>query len=323
VLAAVALATVGLAAPTPARADEPAHAPPPSLENLSIRAETALIHDLEKIVESQEATDWKIDRYEYDGMFPDALESVCATPQPVREAALARLTHRVAALGGPVEQAYLRAGKQLSAVATLRFVTRVRTLLEESMKRAPSECPFWIEPSYHFRGKQTAAGRWTIEVEGGGLFAVYHQNGSKSSVGGGGSGRLFLSRGLDYHWTLLFGPDFGGAALFSQTATGEFPIVLTAALPIVLRRHDTTWHYDLELAPIAQFTNLDHTPSWGGRVGALVGISTPRFRRIMPWVGLGVAAEWALPSSTRNAARSLRGGIRLGFDWDFSGEIEE
>jgi hypothetical protein len=315
------MATLTLA--LPARSDEPAMAARAGGEERAGRAEAALIHDLEKIVESQEATDWKIDRYEYDEMMPDALESVCATPHAIREAALARLVQREVALGGPVDAAYRRAGSDIGAVEDLRFVTRVRTLLGEAMRRGLTECPFWIEPSYGFRGKQTDAGRFTMSLEGGGLFALYHETGSRAALGGGGSARVLFSRGIDLRWSILLGPDFGGAALFSQTATGEFPIVFTTAVPLILRHHDLSWHYDLELAPLAMFTNLDSNPSWGGRVAVLLAVSTPRFRRIMPWAGLGIAGEFALPNDTRRAARALKGGLRLGFDWDFSGEDED
>jgi hypothetical protein len=299
-----------------ARADDP------NAERAA-RARAALLHDMEKIVEAQQATDWKIDRYEYDEMMPDALESLCATPQSVRSTALAELQHREAALGGPVEEAYRRSGGDLGAVRELRFVTRVRTLVQEAIRRAPAECPFWIEPSLAFRGKQTDAGRFTMTVEGGGLFVLYHERGKGTSLGGGGSGRLLFARGIDLHWSVLFGPDFGGAALFAQTKTGEFPVLLAAAVPLLLRHHSLTWHYDLELAPLAIFTNLDRNPSFGGRVGMLLGISTPRFRRIMPWAGLGIAAEFTLPNETRAVTRAIKGGLRLGFDWDFSGEYDD
>ena len=299
-----------------------ARAEPPTADRVA-DARAALLHDLSKIVEAQEATDWKVDRYEYEEMMPDALESVCATPQDVRIATIEHLRRREVQLGGPVEAAYRRSGGDLGEVAELRFVTRVRVLLEEALRRAPAECPFWIEPSLAFRGKQTDAGRFTLSLEGGGLFVLYHVQGANPSLGGGGSGRLLFARGIDTHWSVLFGPDFGGAALFSQTDTGEFPVVLVAALPLLLRRHDLTWHYDVELAPLVLFTNLTPQPSYGGRVGALLGISTPRFRRIMPWAGLGVAAEFTLPNDSRRATRAIKGGLRLGFDWDFSGEYSD
>src|SRR5262245_17063253 len=107
-------------------------------------ARDALIHDLSKLVDAQESTDWKIDRYEYEEMMPDALESVCATSAEIRAAARAELERQVRVMGGPVEEAYRRSGGDLSAVADLRFVTRVQTLLAEAMRRGPKECPFWI-----------------------------------------------------------------------------------------------------------------------------------------------------------------------------------
>src|SRR5262245_32376674 len=94
----------------------------------AIGAEAALLHDLEKMVEGQEAMDWKIDRYEIESIMPDALESVCATPSATRVALLARLGRRIDALGGPVDAAFRRRGKKLGEVSELLFVTRVRAV---------------------------------------------------------------------------------------------------------------------------------------------------------------------------------------------------
>lgn len=281
----------------------------------------ALVHDLSRLVESQEATDWKIDRYEYDAMMPDALRSVCQTTESTRARALDRLGQRIDALGGPVDKAFQERDGDMSAIADLRFTTRVRTLLLIAIRRAPEECPFWVARSPRFRGVQTDAGRFSLSAEGGGLFMLHQALGERASLGGGGSGRLLLGRGLDLDWSVLAGAEVGGAALFSQNEHGEFPVVVTVALPVLLRHHDLTWHYDLEMAPLAYLTTEDARPSWGVRVGGLLGISRPRFRGIQPWFGIGVAMQAALPSAFRPGVRMIQGGLRLGFDWDFSGPV--
>jgi hypothetical protein len=154
-----------------------------------------------------------------------------------------------------------------------------------------------------------------VNAEGGGLFVVQNAGGLK--IGGGGNGRLLLGRGLDPYWTVLGGAEFGGAALFEQTATAaRFPIQFTVAVPLAVRHHDLTWHYEAELAPLAFFTATDGTPSWGGRVALLFGVSTLRIRRIMPWVGIGVALEQFVERDARNDFRQVKAGLRLGFDWD-------
>jgi hypothetical protein len=277
----------------------------------------ALIHDLSIVVEVQQSAGWKIDHYEYEEMMPDALQSVCVTTDETRSAARERLGRRIDALGGPVEQAFRRAGGRESAVKELLFTTRVFTLLTEAMRRAPSECPFWLTPSAVFRGLQTDAGRFTLSFESGGLFGLQYLEG-RVMPGAGGSGRLMLGRGLTERWTLLAGGEFGTMALFQQEGSDtNFPVNFVVAIPVVLRHHDLSWLYELELAPIGYFTTTDLRPTYGARLGGLIGISTLRVRRIIPWGGVGAGAEYVFPSRVRQMTMSIKGGIRLGFNWDF------
>lgn len=285
-----------------------AHASPP---------DEALVHDLSMIIEAQQSSGWKIDRYEYEEMMPDALQSVCAATEATRSAARDRLGRRIDALGGPVEDAYRKLGKRESAIKDLLFTTRVFRLLTEAMRRAPSECPFWITPSLAFHGLQTDAGRFILSLQSGGLLALQYVD-KRVMPGAGGSGRLFLGRGLDERWTILGGVEFGGLALFQQQeASTNFPVNIVVALPVVLRHHDVSWHYELEVAPIGYLTGTDLRPSYGARVGGLLGISTLRIRRIIPWGGVGLGVEYVFANHVRPMTMSVKGGFRLGFDWDF------
>jgi hypothetical protein len=280
------------------------------------RARSTLRYDLERIVEGAESTGWKIDKYEYEELMPDALQSICAAQPAVRQAVLADLDERIRALGGPVEEAFRKTG-DIDDLGDLLFVTRVRTLLADAIVRARTECPFWLLPRADFRGLQTDAYRFTLNLEGGGLFAVRRMDG-RLLPGGGGSGRLLLGRGLDERWTVLAGAEFGTIALFEQSATGtKVPITFVAAVPFVIRRGAHSWRYDLELAPIAYFDQEDTRVSWGGRVGFLVGASAVRIRRIIPWAGLGIAVEGLFPTAWRAPFQTLKGGLRIGFDWDY------
>lgn len=273
--------------------------------------ETALLHDLSKIVESKQTSGWLIDRYEMERMMGDTLASVCRTPEPARQAALAQVERRIEALDGPLEKAFRENGNRLDDLDDLVFATRVRDLLAEAMTRAPIDCPAWIpvEPAFH--GIQTDAGRFTLELEGGGLFVLHD-----GLLGGGGSGRVLAAYGLSQHWSVLAGGEFGGAALFKQEDQGtKFPIELVFATPVVLRRLDLTWHYDFEAAP-ALFVQ-DGSTNVGLRLGALIGISTLRIRGVMPWAGLGFAAERYFDGAEREGFLLLKGGARVGLDWDF------
>jgi hypothetical protein len=284
---------------------------------LAAPPDEALIHDLSMVVEAQQSSGWKIDRYEYEEMMPDALQSVCPTTDATRSAARDRLGRRIDALGGPVEEVYQRRGRRESEIKELLFTTRIFRLLTEALRRAPSECPFWISPDPAFRGLQTDAGRFTLSLESGGLLGLAYLNG-RVMPGAGGSGRLLLGRGFDARWGLLAGVELGGLALFQQQESStNFPVDLVVALPVVLRHHDLSWHYEVELAPIGYFTGTDLRLSYGARVGGLIGISTLRVRRIIPWGGVGLGVEYVFANHVRPRTMSVKGGVRIGFDWDF------
>ncbi|MCK6588944.1 MAG: hypothetical protein HUU21_27030 [Polyangiaceae bacterium] len=282
------------------------------------RAVTALIHDLEKMVEVQTSIGWKIDRYEIEEMMPDALLSVCRTTDETRAAAVTALDERLDAIGGPPEEAYRVSGGDYSAIRENLFVGRMRAVLEEALRRAPSECPFYLAPEPDFRGVQTDAYRFTLSVEGGGLFTLQHWGGTVFEIGGGGSGRLLLGRGLNQHWTILAGPELGMTAIFDQDATStNFPLQFVGAVPVVVRRLSVTWHYDMEVAPLGFYTKEEGEVSFGLRGGFLIGVSTLRIRGIMPWAGVGIAVEYIFPTDARGGLTALKGGARVGFDWDF------
>ncbi|MCC6558566.1 MAG: hypothetical protein IT372_36995 [Polyangiaceae bacterium] len=319
--AAAAVAVLSSAA-CPSWSAEPAaaalegEAAAPARRELSSQV-LGLIFDLMKMVEAQQSLGWKIDRYEIEELLPHALLSVCASTAEAHGAALAELDARIAELGGPADEAFRRSGGDLGAIGELLKVTRVRMLLDEAMLRAAEECPFWIQPSPDFHGLQTDEGRFTLSVEGGGLLVIQRANG-KVYPGGGGSGRLLVGRGLSTSWTLLGGGEFGGSALFQQSASEtHFPIGFVLAAPVVLRRNDLTWHYDFEVAPLLHFTQSDSRLSAGMRGGVLLGISALRIRSIMPWAGVGLAFEYFIGNSYRPALWNLKSGARVGFDWDF------
>src|SRR4051812_33938433 len=62
----------------------------------------ALIEDLERLVEVQQAGSWRIDRYEIEDMMPAALMTVCKIPKGVRTRAIAYYDRKILAEGGPI-----------------------------------------------------------------------------------------------------------------------------------------------------------------------------------------------------------------------------
>ena len=280
------------------------------------QASEALLFDIRKIVAAEQNTGWKIDKYELEDMMPDALVSVCRTPNAARRHALVMAERRVEQLGGPLSKA-LAKGRKLAELTHLLQASRSQRLLAEALARAPKECPAWIKPTPSFSGIQTDAGRFTLHLEGGGQF-VAQRMGQRNDVGAGGTGRVLLGYGLSWRRTLLVGLELGGNALFRRgDESVDFPLQFVWAAPLVLRHHVLTFHHDLEVAPLLFFTDADTRPSYGVRFGVTVGVSTIRIRRIMPWAGLGLVTEYLFANAHRPNLVAIRGGARVGFDWDF------
>lgn len=307
----VTLATLGAAA-LPAHADE-------ELE----RSADSLLFDLEKVVELQQSSGWKIDRYEYEKMMPDALLSVCRATEALRSYALARVDAQVAELGGPLERALVEVDYDVTEIEPLLFATRVQHTLAEAMRRAPRECPPWIRPTEEFRSIQTGVDRFTLTVEGGGtaLVQVAPQPAPGTAaltLGGGGGGRLLLGRGFSHVWSVRAGAEFGVAALVRRGQVGtSLPLQFLGAIPVVVRYTDVSWHYNVEVAALGLVEEEGGSLRYGVRVGGMLGISTLQVRSFIPWAGFGLAAELFPDAHGRPLLLNLKGGVRAGVDWDF------
>jgi hypothetical protein len=285
-----------------------------------------LLFDMRKIVEAQRSAEWKIDRYEYEEMMPDALMSVCRTTNETRSLALSEAMREVARLGGPLERALGEEDdRELDELEQLLFATQVAHLLREAMRRAPSECSPWVRPQRGFKARQVGVDRFILSLEGNGAgmlqYAPIHPDGTTGLRGSrGGGGRLLLGRGFGHHWSVRVGPELDVHMLVRREGnTADLPLQLQAALPVVVRYTKVSWHYDLEVAPLLMLTDTDHVPRYGGRLGLLVGISRLKQRRVIPWAGLGVTVELFPDVDGRPMQLNLKGGWRAGIDWDFQG----
>jgi hypothetical protein len=87
-------------------------------------------------------------------------------------------------------------------------------------------------------------------------------------------------------------------------------------VPVVLRLHDVSWHYDIEAAPVALFQADNDTVSLGARLGFGIGFATLRTRGFIGWAGAVVMGEHYFAKSSRPSAQFLRGGVRVGVVWD-------
>ncbi|MFO0758796.1 MAG: hypothetical protein U0359_20055 [Byssovorax sp.] len=303
----------------PAPATLPAStAPRPVSAEVRIAA-VNLLFDVRKIVEVQQSSGWKIDRYELEKMMPDALLSVCRTTDETRMVALTEASAEVARLGGPLLDALRKNGNKIDELKPLLFATRVENTLTEALRRAPSECPVWIAPRPDFRSIQIGVDRFTLTLEGGGaaLLQIGGTNGGLT-FGGGGGGRVLLGRGFNHTWSLRMGPELSIIALVQrEQGTTALPLHFLGALPVVVRYTDISWHYNFEVAPLGLVIEHDPGVHYGVRLGAMVGISTLQVRSFIPWAGVGAAVEVFPTREGHPLFVNLRGGVRAGLDWDF------
>ncbi|MBX3181196.1 MAG: hypothetical protein KIT72_15045 [Polyangiaceae bacterium] len=279
------------------------------------RATEGLLLDLERIVAAQESSGWFLDPRELDETYPLLLESVCRTPEAARRAALTITTRRAAEVGDP-EALFEAKGEADAEVKRALHRARARQLLELALDGAPADCPFWVRPEAGFTGRQTNYGRFTLNLETGGLLQLRQTEGLWT-YGGGGTGRVLLGKNLNGPLTLLFGGEFGGGAMLKPGAQpSQFVLNYFPAIPALIRYRDGSWHYELEAAAVSLFQADNGNVSFGGRLGAGLGLWTLRTRGILPWAGLAVAYEYYPTNGGRERAHFLRGGLRIGFSFD-------
>lgn len=274
-----------------------------------------LLADVDRIVAGQESEGWFADSDAFREIAPAIFESSCRATADARAEALAELTRQAAEAGDP--RTVFGAAHELSApVKRALGVDRRRRALEQALARAPTECPFWIQPAAGFKGRQSDRDRFTLSLETAGNVQL-RQTASHWDFGGGGFGRVLPGYGFGDRFTLLAGVEFGGGAMVRpHTDASQFIINYFPAIPVVLRTHHRTWHYDLELAPVALFQADNTRLSYGLRGGGGVGFSALRQHNFLPWAGLAVSYEHYFAGGGRGPAEFLRSDFRVGFMWD-------
>ena len=275
-----------------------------------------LVTDVERIVTTSEGGGWFIDEDALRSIYPALLESVCRVSVPARQEALARLRANARSSGDPREL-FAREGSRLTpAVARALSSERQLQALERALDGAAKDCPFWLSPRREALSRQTDGGRWTLAVETGGNIQL-RQTAGRWTFGGGGLGRVLPSYGLTPHVTLLFGAEFGGGAMLRPgAATTEFVVNYFPALPFVIRLRDVNWHYDIEMGPVGLFQADNTRISYGARIGTAIAVSALRTRNLIPWAGIAATYEYYFAGGGRPYAHFLRGGLRVGVNWD-------
>lgn len=274
----------------------------------------SLLDDVARIVTAEEVDDWFTDKEALRTIEEQLLPSVCHASLEARQGALASL-QQAAALNGDPKSLYERSGVVDDRVSAALTAQRRLKGLEQALSRQ-SECPFWIRPEPGFHGLQSDRKRLTLSVESGGNVQFRYTQ-QHVTFGAGGSGRILAGWGFDGKYTLLFGPEFGGSALLRPNSNAsEFVINYFPAVPLVIRSRQLTWHYELELAPVALFEADNTRLSWGARIGGAFAFTALRRRNVLPWAGLAVSYEHYFEGGGREPTHFFRGGLRIGLPWE-------
>jgi hypothetical protein len=277
------------------------------------RGESGLLADLERIVATEESTGWFVDRTSIEAIYAVVLQSVCRTSIEAREGSMLALEGRALRLGDP-KVLFTQAGEMTSAVQEALHTARVRDTLRFALNGATKDCPFYIQPQTGYDGRQSDRNRFSLSLETGGLVQL-RQTAGTWGYGGGGTARLLPGYGFG-SVSILGGFEFAGGAMLRPGNSSSFVINYMPSVPVVLRLHQNLWHYDAEVAAVSLLQADDTRVSFGGRVGIGIGYSALRTRFIIPWAGLALAYEYYADSGGRPAAHFIRGGARLGFQWD-------
>ncbi|MGB0591985.1 MAG: hypothetical protein ACPGU1_20070 [Myxococcota bacterium] len=278
-----------------------------------------LVRDLRRVVTLSEKTGWGIDHYEYEAMLPSALESVCRTPAAGRLLAERILTEAADELGGDPAMRLVEPGVTLSDISELLSASRTAELLRQAIAEQ-ERCPFWMKSRDDFRGLHSDEGRVSLHFEGGGAVIGRFLDG-ELTFGVGGGGRLAVGYGFAESWDVRGGLGFGGGALADETVSAEnIEADFYIDVPVIIRHTGVLWRQELEVAGIVHGIPWKDPMQFGMRFGGLIGFGYLRVQEFMPWVGLGVYAEYSFARDGMPELWTLRAGVRVGISWASLGD---
>jgi hypothetical protein len=274
----------------------------------------SLLEDVARVVAAEEVDDWFTDKEALRTIEENLVPSVCRATDEARQGALASLQADAAGAGDP-KALFEKSGVIDARVKAALTADRRLRGYQQALARQ-GECPFWVRPQPGFHGLQSDRKRITLSVESGGNVQFRYTQ-QHLTFGAGGSGRLLVGWGFDGKYTLLFGPELGGSALLRPNSNAsEFVINYFPAVPLLVRTRYLTWHYDVEVAPVALFEADNTRLSWGARIGGAFAFTALRRRNVLPWAGLAVSYEHYFEGGGREPTHFFRGGVRIGLPWE-------
>lgn len=268
--------------------------------------------DLERIITTEEATGWFLDRTHYESMHASVVQSTCRATLGARQLLSDRLASERAVAGDP--RAIFEAAGRKTTPAGERALHLER--LHNALARAMAEsCPFWISMKPGYQGRQTDRNRITLNAETGGLLALRY-TADRFTVGFGPSFRALVGLGFD-HVTIMAGPELSGAAMLrDDSGRSDFIVNYFPALPVVVRIRYVNWIYSVETGVVSLFQGGEPGINLGLRAGFGVGYMALRNRWFIPWAGISAYQEHYFPNEYRPAAEYFRGGLRIGIIYD-------
>jgi hypothetical protein len=282
-------------------------------------ASSVLYRDLQRLVTVEAAAGWKIDRLEVESILPEALMSVCQVPPANRFALMRWLDDRISAQGGPVEDAFVRTGGDLDAVADLLETTRIHLTLRRALDVAETDCPFWIVPTERFGGRQISDDRWQLSFGGGGKGIFVYQD-EQADIYFGGAGRILVGRNLGDRWALYVGAEGGASASFPKDESGDrgaLVLGLDLVIPAVVRYRMVNTYLELEAGYLARVTEDDlYDLEDGIHVGVAVGGRATRQRWFFPGAALAISYERTFPDGGDLQLQTVKVGFRVAIDMD-------
>ncbi len=279
-------------------------------------SERALFQDLERHATVAAATGWRVDRLEVEKAMDSVLDSTCRVDTLDRRSLMAWLDARIRDLGGPVEVAWRKRGKDLAAVDDLLVLTRIKLLLARAEELA-LDCPFWLEPEHPFRGRQISQRRWQISLGGGGK-GIAVLEGDRQDFSAGGAGRLLVGRTFADGDGLYIGAEVGASASFPKDDEGQrtsLQLGLDLVTPVVYRWTLTNTYVEAEVGWLGRSTEVDWSDfDHGAHVGVALGARALRTRFVFPGAALGVSWERTFVDGADRTTLKL--GARVAFDLD-------
>lgn len=293
-----------------------AHRVPPQ------RPSAVLYDDLLRLVTVEAAAGWDIDRLEVASLLGPALMSVCQTTPAAQLELAGWLEAEIARAGGPVDEAWRRAGKDRDAVRDVVELDRVRQVLTAAVDASATDCPYWAEGRDDFRGRQISLDRWQLSGGGGGKGIVVAQAGQRD-LNFGGAGRLLLGRTFGLRHALYAGVELGASASFPRDASGErsaLRLGLDLVTPVVYRRTFLNTYAEVEAGYLLHGTEGTATSpaelTHGLHLGVSFGGRATRTRLVFPGAALGLSVERAFADGDIPALTMVKLGLRVALDWD-------